>query len=757
VDPDQPDTLVAATPDGLFKSSDGAASWTRVTGSGAAFSVETHDPFALLSHRCAPAGALAAMGSGPGSFRVAFSPDYGATWMTPQLTNVTAVTAGPSCAVYVTRQGSSDAFVARLAPDGTALWTTYLGGADQDAPVALVLDAQGNAYVAGNTTSPDFPSTVPRIGPAGQGAVFVAKFTPDGRLQYSALISGEARDTETVLAVDRAGDAYVAGSTDSQSFPVTPGAFVSKVDPGNYTGFLVKLSPAATLVYATYLGISYTYPGAILANDDGTTIVAGLGPAPGSPPGQGYSVEFVMKLDPAASQVLSSTYLQGASPYFSGPTGLATDGAGNLFVAGETAGGPVFPGTPGYTSPQLLTGCPENLHSNPTGADLFVVKLAAADWTPVYSARLSAPCGIKPGAMVVDAAGSAIVAMAAGRGLPLHDPLLAGPTCFLNSSAVARLSPDGSALQSATYLDNCGIPGIALAPDGSIYAGVSPSRSRNPAGVLHLAAAVPPAISLDQVANAFSGNTNAVAYGGLYTLTGTGFQFPAIDLGLNATQDLPLTLGGVQVQFDGVPAPILQTAPGRVIVVAPPPAGGRHEGGTRGFTTLQLVANGFSSNIVRMPVAASLPGLLTWGYFNPPQVNFADGAVYNADGTPNDANHPAAAGSTITLFATGMGAAVPPPVPGSIAHSQTIVPVTPVYSSLQTYPIGGMLVPLPVSSVPGFVSALFQIGAQIPSNIQKFGTPLDNGVRRLAMALQFALAPSTALPPASNYISVYAK
>jgi uncharacterized protein (TIGR03437 family) len=276
--------------------------------------------------------------------------------------------------------------------------------------------------------------------------------------------------------------------------------------------------------------------------------------------------------------------------------------------------------------------------------------------------------------------------------------------------------------------------------------------------VLHLAAATPPAISLDQVANAFSGNTNAVAYGGLYTLSGTGFQFPAIDLGLNPVQDLPLTLGGVQVRFDGVPAPILRTAPGRVIAVAPPlPVGRRHDGGTRGFTAVQLVANGVSSNIVRMPVVASQPGLLTPAYPDPPQVNFADGTVYNADGTANDANHPAAAGSTVTLFATGMGAALPPPVPGSIAHSQAIVPVTAVFASLQTYPIGGMLVPLTVTSVPGFVSALFQVSVPIPNSIQNYGTVLDNGVRRLPVALQFALSPSSAIPPASNYISVYAK
>ena len=127
----------------------------------------------------------------------------------------------------------------------------------------------------------------------------------------SALIGGEARDTATVLAVDRTGNAYVAGSTDSQRLPVTPGAFVSKVDPGITLAFSSNCLPPAPL--STRLTWeSVTYPGSLLANADGTAIIAGLGPAPESP-GQGTA--FLMKLDPAASQVLSTTYLQGASPH----------------------------------------------------------------------------------------------------------------------------------------------------------------------------------------------------------------------------------------------------------------------------------------------------------------------------------------------------------------------------------------------------------------------------------------------------------
>ena len=438
-----------------------------------------------------------------------------------------------------------------------------------------------------------------------------------------------------------------------------------------------------------------------------------------------------MKFDATASRVLASKYLDSAGPFAGGPSALATDRQGNLYIAGKT-GGRVFPGTPGYTTPPYPAGCPEDIHSNPTGTNMFVVKLAAADWSPIYSALVEAPCGIHPGPMVVDGTGAAVLGLSAGRGLPLRNPLLAGPTCFLDSSAVAKVSPDGTALQFATYLDDCGIAGIAAGPDGSVYAGVS-------GGVLRLSIPAPPALSLDQVANAFSDNTSAVARAGLYALTGTGFEFPAIDLGLHPTEPLPLALGGVRVTFDGIPAQIVQTAPGRVIVVAPPADGSRHNGVTPGFTTVQLFANGTVSNEVGMPAAASLPGLLTWFYPNPPAANYVDGVVYNQDGTVNDAKHPAAAGSTVILFATGMGT-VPPAV----------------YASWQTYTPGGAA-PLAVAPAPGFIPGLFEVHTQVPASVENIGTPLDNGVRRAAVGLQFSLSPSSYIPPVSNSVAVYVK
>ncbi len=180
------------------------------------------------------------------------------------------------------------------------------------------------------------------------------------------------------------------------------------------------------------------------------------------------------------------------------------------------------------------------------------------------------------------------------------------------------------------------------------------------AGVLHFSATNPQTISLDQISNAFSGDSSAVVGGGLYSLSVSGFQPPAIDLRLNPSQDLPTELGGVEVTFDGVPAAILLTSPGQIIV-APPwnlPAQTNargddtarpHLSGETIFTSVQLSYNGVFSNAAWIPVSSQLPGLLSDNFpmLSPDLANFPDGNVRNQDGVQNDAEHPAAAGSTI--------------------------------------------------------------------------------------------------------------
>jgi uncharacterized protein (TIGR03437 family) len=731
VDPANPGTLVATTPDGLFVSTDGAASWT---GPRRSLNLNALTPLLLLPPVCASPGALFAMSGAGYTGAVAFSPDYGASWQTPRLTSVTSVAAGPGCTAYVTRSITTDAFVAKMAPDGTVLWATYLGGSDVDQATALTVDHEGNVYVTGTTSSTDFISTVPRIGTAGTSTVFVTKYTAGGGLLWSALIGGSGANSAAAIAVDGSGSVYAAGRTNSTDFPTTPGALVGAVDQGSYTGFLVKLNADASLAWATMLGPSYTYAGSVLVDSTGAVTLAGNGAVPGlAEPANSNYPAFVVKLDPTGSQVLSSMYIPGSSvpqtvpqvPVSPGTVSLASDAAGNLYVYGAT--GSDIPVTPGaYNAPRPLSVCQSRYGAV---GNAFVMKLAAADWTPIYSAMLRAPCGVVPGGMAVDTAGALVLGLSSGQGLPLRHPLLSGPGCSYygpyESTALIKLSPDGSTLQYGTYLDNCGPAQVALAPDGSVYVGVTATTPGGPAGVLRLKPSDTVGPSLDGIFNAFSGDGAAVSAGGLYTVVGTGLQASAI------------------VTFDDVPVPVLQVAGGGVVVQMPPVLKA-HSRKARGFTLVQVVSNGVASNAVWMPVAARQPGLETKSFPNLP-AGTAGGEAYalNADRTVNDAAHPAAAGSTITLFVTGIGGGSPPSPLWTTWDQLTMPP-----------PSAGTPPPVAISGAPGLLPGVYQMRVPVTAAIKQFGQADANGVVAIGLGLQFQLC-YCHLPPVSNGVTVY--
>lgn len=119
---------------------------------------------------------------------------------------------------------SADAFVAKINATGTALiYSTYLGGTGDDIARAIVVDAQGNAYLTGRTSSADFPikgALQPRkLGASGSYDAFLTKLDPSGDLIYSTYLGGSADDDGRAVALDAAGGLYIAGSTDSDDFP----------------------------------------------------------------------------------------------------------------------------------------------------------------------------------------------------------------------------------------------------------------------------------------------------------------------------------------------------------------------------------------------------------------------------------------------------------------------------------------------------------------------------------------------------------
>ncbi|HEY6804871.1 MAG TPA: SBBP repeat-containing protein [Pyrinomonadaceae bacterium] len=143
-----------------------------------------------------------------------------------------------------------------LVIDPVLIYSSFLGGTDADQGLAIAVDAQGNAYLTGTTSSIDFPvSSAFQPGLGQFSDAFVVKINPAGTgLVYSTYLGANGDDSGNAIAVDSQGNAYVAGSTGSGSFPTTPGSFQTSKD-GSLDAFVTKLAPSgSSLVYSTFTG-----------------------------------------------------------------------------------------------------------------------------------------------------------------------------------------------------------------------------------------------------------------------------------------------------------------------------------------------------------------------------------------------------------------------------------------------------------------------------------------------------------------------
>ena len=129
----------------------------------------------------------------------------------------------------------TDAFVTKINAAGSALvYSTYLAAEGHDVGLGIAVDASGNAYVVGNTASIYFPiKDAFQTEKSGTSNAFVVKLNPDAtRLVYSSYLGGEGHDIGVSITVDPEGNAYVAGYTNSPTFPTTPGAFQPQLGRG---------------------------------------------------------------------------------------------------------------------------------------------------------------------------------------------------------------------------------------------------------------------------------------------------------------------------------------------------------------------------------------------------------------------------------------------------------------------------------------------------------------------------------------------
>jgi hypothetical protein len=384
----------------------------------------------------------------------------------------------------LTLGGAFDGFVSKVNATGTALvYSTYVGAPGGDLVSSIVVDANGQATIAGWTGS-GFPVTPGTFDTTYNGwkEAFVAKLNAAGNgLLFATYVGGDHEDVANGLAVDASGNLYLCGQTESTNFPTSPGAW----DPtpnGGWDGFVVKLNPTATtLLLGTRLGGT----GIDWANDlavagDGSVVLAGSTDSPNFPATSGaYDITpngsldaFVARISPTGSALTFATFL--GSPGLDHGMDVALDGAGAIYVTGVAL--PGFPTTPGAFDT-----------SNDNG-DAFVAKLSAAGSTLLYCTFVGGSSTEQGSQIVVDSAG---VAYVAGFTTSMNFPVTAGAVLATfggggapGDAFLAKISANGGRLDYATYFGGSGYEearGLVLGgAAGTVYMAGSTSSQNLP-------------------------------------------------------------------------------------------------------------------------------------------------------------------------------------------------------------------------------------------------------------------------------------
>ncbi len=287
-----------------------------------------------------------------------------------------------------------DAFVLKLGTTGAIVYATALAGSGSEAGGRIVVDSSGAAYIAGSTTSRDFPVTtgsfqakLPTTKPSGNNAGFAAKIAPSGQISYATFLSGTANEGAGAIAVDALGDAFIGGSTNSLDFPVTAGAYATALK-GESDAFVAMLNPTGSaLVFSTYLGGSLQDGVAALAVDTTGCYVAGNTGSSDFPtttgafatvfPAPNYTSGFITKLNLSGTALLYSTYLGGNS--VDSINDMAID-SGSVYVVGTEFSGN-FPTTTGALRRRLLG-------VSYYDSDMFLTELSPDGSTLSYSTLL---------------------------------------------------------------------------------------------------------------------------------------------------------------------------------------------------------------------------------------------------------------------------------------------------------------------------------------------------------------------------------
>lgn len=647
----------------------------------------------------------------------AFSQEY-TTYLGDSATyKLARVWTDPAGASYVAGNRSSgavsDIFVTKLDAGGNEVFFSAFGGNGVDTVADMAVDSAGYIYLAGATSSTEFPLHNAMQTAAGPG--FVVKLNPDAT---AIVFSTYFPAAINAIAVDSAGSVYVTGGTVSASFPVTTGmpagaagggvpqigaAFITKISADGshivYSGRMSGQNKPCGCCSSCFLSGRYASGVAIAVDGAGNAYVAGNADTTDMPTTAGAFLQsgigaWVAKVTSAGGGLSYLTYIGSTnyviSPYNSpgnGASALAVDAAGDVYLAGTTTD-PRFPATAGAYQ-TAFAGTLTGAEYPPPPGDAFALKLRPDGSGLIWATYLGGTAADAAKAMALDAAGNVWLA---GTTASANFPNAQGWS--EGSDFLTGLKPDGSALiYAARYPGGTVAQSIAVDAAGVVHA----------AGAAGAVSAIVPASApkprIFGIANAAYGQVGAqLARNDVISIYGPHIgPVQAMTFTPDANGFAPTSLGGVQVTIGSTALPLLYVSESQINAVVPAFFPGN---------SIRVVTN-----------AASTPDFsFTTASADPQIFQHADGtAAVNPDGSLNSESNPAHEGDAVSIWLTGASYFGSPLQDGQIATAAAPISCCSVTATVVPGTNAGTATVLYSGAAPGDVSGIVQINFLVPS------------------------------------------
>lgn len=631
-----------------------------------------------------------------------------------------------------------DGFVARLNAAGSALlYSTFLGGNGDDVPSGIAVDGSGNAYVAGFTSSTNFPTFSPlqascaTPGGAACADAFIARLNTTGSsLLFSTYFGGSGLDRARGVALDAFGSAYVAGESQSADFPASAGAFQTSFG-GASDAFVLKLGESNPAPVLASLAPSTAQAGA-----PGLTLTAtGSGFVPGSTVRWNGSDRL--------TTFVNTTQLTAAIP----AGDIAAVGSAQIAVFNPPPGGGVsnaltftIAGNPAPVINALLPA------SARAGDDAFTLNIFGNGFIATSVARWNGsdrPTRFLDSGRLQASISAADVAATGTAQVTVFSPAPVGglsnvfefridnPAPLINSLSPPS-APIGGPGFTLTVNGSRFVPGSVVRWNGdtrpTVFVSSSQVQASIPAGDLVGAGAAQitvfnpgpgggsssvvaftitraPIISTGGVVNAATFANQPVAVGAIGVVFGSNL---APSEAQAASTPLPTALGGAIVRLDGIAAPLFFVSPFQINFLVPWELAGRSQ------ASMTVETGGVTSAAQPANLTTYAPAVFTTNQRGTGQgaILIAGTGVLAAPAGMFPGSRPVSRGAFVEIYGIGFGPVTNQPATGAPAAGDPLSATT----AAPTVTMGGVPASVAFAGLTPSLVGLYQINAQVPDN-----------------------------------------